>query len=579
LRDNDASIDPPTSARAFQPKDLRMRNRCSTTGLLAFAAASALGLVAVSATAADVIADARIERVTVYRQGATVTRFAEVAVPAGTQRLIFRGLPADVDPETLQVSVANPGVQLGGIELARINEANFVSEPERDLRHRIEEAGDQEAVLKDEIATAQNQLKLLDSLAANPGGSPNKAGVDSANLAAVLGTMATGEVAARKRIREATVQIRAIDARLEQLKADLAKIATTSKQSTEVRAAVVANASLTAAVAVSYRIASAGWEWIYQARLDTTAKQLRLDRQASVTQGSGEDWKNVELNLTTALPNGDVATPALQSVFVDFRAPQLQVNSVYNKSVAAPAAAAAAGMPAQEMVVTGSRRQRAEAVATEYVADYHVPARVTVLADRQARLFPIGQNAFDVALVARIVPSADPQAHLEASFKYTDALPIEAGQLALYRDGAYVGAAETAAFLPGADVRMPFGIDDRIRVAIRDEATQSGQKGLLSRQSVRETRQRIDVTNYHPTAIAVEVLDRIPVSKNADIRVEFLNGATEPTIRDFEGKAGVLLWKLEPAPQQTLSVHQAYSIQYPAGRQLQETEGSANRAE
>jgi len=116
-------------------------------------------------------------------------------------------------------------------------------------------------------------------------------------------------------------------------------------------------------------------------------------------------------------------------------------------------------------------------------------------------------------------------------------------------------------------------------VAIRDEATQSGQKGLLSRQSVRETRQRIDVTNYHPTAIGVEVLDRIPVSKNADIRVEFLSGATGPTIKDFEGKAGVLLWKLELAPQQTLSVQQAYSIQYPAGRQLQETEGSPDRAE
>jgi uncharacterized protein (TIGR02231 family) len=495
--------------------------------------------------------------------------------------LIFRGLPAAVDPETLQVSVASPGVQLGGIELVSINEANFVSEPERELRRRIEEAGDQQTVLKDEIATAQNQLKLLDSLAASPAGSPNKAGVDSANLAAVLGTMATGEVAARKHIREANVQLRAIDAHVEQLKAELAKIATTSKQSTEVRAAVVASASVNAAVAVSYRVANAGWVWIYQARLDTAAKQLRLDRQASVTQGSGEDWKNVELNLTTALPSGDVGTPPVASVFVDFRAPQLQTNLLFKRSAAAAATAPApaAGLDLEEVTVTGARRQKAEAVATEYVADYHVPARVSVLADRQSRLFPIGENAFDVGLVARIVPSADHLAHLEAVFKYTEALPIEAGQLALYRDGAYVGAADTQAFLPGADVRMPFGIDERIRVAIRDEATQSGQKGLLSRQSVRETRQRIDVTNYHPTAIGVEVLDRIPVSKNADIRVEFLSGATEPTIKDFEGKAGVLLWKLELAPQQTLSVHQAYSIQYPAGRQLQETEGSPDRAE
>jgi len=430
-----------------------MRNRCSVTSCWAFAAVFAASIVGFSAAAADLTPEARIERVTVYRQGATVTRVGEVAIPVGTQRLIFRGLPADVDPDTLQVSVANPGVQLNGIELVRINEGNFVSEPERELRRRIEEAGDQQTLLKDEIATAQNQLKLLDSLAANPAGGANKAGVDSANLAAVLGAMATGEVTARKHIREANVQTRAIDARVEQLKAELAKIATTSKQSTELRAAVVANAPLNATVALSYRVANAGWEWIYQARLDTAAKQLRLDRQASVTQGSGEDWKNVDLNLTTALPSGDVGTPVVGSVFLDFRAPPLQSNLLFKRSAVAAAQSppAAAGAALQDIAVTGARRQKAEAIATEYVADYRVPARVSVLADRQARLFPIGENAFDVGLVARIVPSADHQAHLEAVFKYTDALPIEAGELALYRDGAYVGAAASQAFLPGAD--------------------------------------------------------------------------------------------------------------------------------
>jgi len=87
--------------------------------------------------------------------------------------------------------------------------------------------------------------------------------------------------------------------------------------------------------------------------------------------------------------------------------------------------------------------------------------------------------------------------------------------LSLYRDGVYVGAADTGAFLPGADVR-----------------------------------QRIEITNHHATPIAVEVLDRVPVSRSADIHVEVLSGATEPTVKDFDGKADV-----------------------PVARQLQETDG------
>ena len=75
-----------------------------------------------------------------------------------------------------------------------------------------------------------------------------------------------------------------------------------------------------------------------------------------------------------------------------------------------------------------------------------------------------------------------------------------------------------------------------------------------------EVRQRFEITNYHPTAIPIEVLDRIPISKNADVHVEILKGATEPTTKDLDGKAGVWLWKLDPAPQQTVTIHQAYSV-------------------
>lgn len=548
-----------------------MGDRASVSDPRRVLAACALGIAGASATAADLPADAHIDHVTVYRQGAVVTRVAQVAVPAGSQRLIFRGLPAHVDANTLRVTLGSAGVELGDIEVVRINETNFVSEPERDLRRRLEEAGDQEAVLKDEVASAQNQLKLLDALAANPAGSPTKAVIDATNLTAVLAAMAAGESSARKRVREANLQLRTLELHKEQLQADLGKVATKSKQSTEVRAAIVAGDALTADVTVSYAVNDAGWGWIYQARLDTTRKHLMLDRQGSVTQGTGEDWQNVELTLTTAMPAEDLRTPVLGPLFVDLRPP---VRPIVGRSYAATAAAAPAPATGdallEETVVTGARRN-AQAESTDYVADYHVRSRVSVLADRQARLFPIGENAFDVELVARVVPSVDHEAHLEAVFKYSEALPIEAGQLELYRDGAYVGAADTPAFLPGADVRMPFGIDERLRVTISDEAAQSGGKGLLSRQTVKETRQRIDITNYHPTAIAVEVLDRIPVSRNADVHVEILKGATEPSVKDLDGNVGVWVWRFAPPPQQTVSVHQAYAIEFPAGRELLET--------
>src|SRR5262249_9502157 len=155
------------------------------------------------------------------------------------------------------------------------------------------------------------QLKLLTSLADNPAGNPTRAAVDSATLASVLATMSTSAATAYKRIRDANLQLRALDRSIAKLKADLAKVATQSKQTTEVQAALEAKAATSTNVTVSYTVEDAGWNWIYEARLDTNKKRISLERQGEVHQGSGEDWNNTELTLTTAQPESDVTTPII----------------------------------------------------------------------------------------------------------------------------------------------------------------------------------------------------------------------------------------------------------------------------
>lgn len=530
-----------------------------------------------SVLAADLTADLHVDRVTVYREGAIVTRTGQVEIPAGTHRLVIRGLPATIDAKALQVAVASPSVTLGSIEVEKINEGKFASEAEREFRRRIEETNDQRQVVQDDAATAQLQLKLLESLATNPAGSPTRATVDAANLGTVLTTMSTSSGAARRRVRESAQQLRTLDRTLEKLKADLAKVATQSKQSTQVRTSVEAAAPTTSIVSVSYTIADAGWEWIYEARLDTKQKRITLERQGQVQQGSGEDWKDVEVTLTTAIPSDDVATPVVGPLFLSLQDPlPLRTRVTAPRMTAALAEApppAAAEPDLREVVVTGGKRAARE-LSTDFLAEYRIPSRTTLLADRAPRLYPISNDTFDVTLIARVVPSASRAAHLEATFKYERDVPIESGSLQLYRDGAFVGEAETAVFLPGADVRMPFGADERIRVAAHDEQAQSAQRGVISRQLIKETRRRFDITNYHSTAVAVEIIDRVPVSKHSDVHVEILKGATEPSSKDIDGKAGVLMWKFIAEPQKLVSIRHFYSVQYPRDRRLEETEGS-----
>ena len=535
---------------------------------------SIAALAALPATAADIEATLRVDEVTVYPRTAAVTRRGDVNLPAGEHRLIVRGLPDPVDPGSLRISAGSRSVRLGGVELERIVATDFVNDAESTLQAKLLALQDQRAAVQDEVPTAETQLKLIDSIAAAPvngGDKPDLSGVD---LPATLGAIASGAADARTRIRTAKITMRELDNQIAATKAELEKVRTAKKSTTEVRVAVVASTAVTTPVGVEYRVNDAGWVWLYEARLDTQEKTLAFARQASISQGSGEDWPNSEVTVTTAKPAADAGAPRVASLFVrleDFAR-----------------SAASAGLD-EIMVTANSVRGRggrdtpqaeeapritAESFATEFVAEYRIPGRVSIGADRQARVYPISEEEFEPELVARAVMSAGPDARLEATFAYGGEVPINPGRVQLYRDGAYVGAAALPLLPPGAEARVPFGVDERIRIAVRDERTESGTRGVANRQALDEQRRRYEITSYHSAAFPIEIIDRVPVPMDSGIEVDVLEGATPPTVRDLDGKTGVYLWRLDGTPMQTETIRHYYSVRYPSDRMLAASEGN-----
>jgi len=519
-----------------------------------------------AAYAADIEAKLFIDQVTVYPETANITRAGKVTVPAGDHRLIIRGLPDPIDASSLRISAGSTAVRLGGVEVQKIVDKDYVSDAERTLRRKLVTLQDQRVALQDDVPVAESQLKLIDSLTSLPTDRNGKSVLEGVSLQSTLAAIGTSSEAARAKIRAAHIAIRNVDDEITAAKAELAKISTERKATTEVRATIEASADVTVPVSLEYRVVDAGWEWLYEARLDTQEKTMALFRQAAIRQGSGEDWQNAEISVTTAKPRQNAGTPPVKSVF-------LRLKDYVSSS------------ELQEIVVTGSRRGgrgkssreddveeapliTSEEFATEFVQDFRIPSRVSISSDRQVRVYPVSEESFKTELVARAVMSVDPTARLEATFNYARETPIEAGRLQLYRDGAYVGSASLPLLLPGSDVRVPFGVDERIRIVVRDEKAESGRRGVLGRQVLSEHRRRYEITSYHAAAFPIEVIDRVPVPKESGIKVEVLEGATPPATRDLDGKAGVYLWRLSGTPKKTETIRHLYSVRYPSDKTL-----------
>ena len=198
--------------------------------------------------------------------------------------------------------------------------SNWSTTTERTLNRKLRDLGDQRSAIEDEIASAQAQLKLLESVVAAPTGSGmNAPPVQTSAIGGLVTTVGSSDAAARQRIRSAKLQLRDLDEQAEKVKAELAKVATARKAHTELRASVHASAAGSATFSVEYQVTNVGWNWQYEARLDSQKKTVALVRQAQLQQGTGEDWSNIELTISTSRPSLNATTPALASLFLNLQ--------------------------------------------------------------------------------------------------------------------------------------------------------------------------------------------------------------------------------------------------------------------
>ncbi len=215
-------------------------------------------------------------------------------------------------------------------------------------------------------------------------------------------------------------------------------------------------------------------DWLYEARLDTQTKRMTLFRQAAIRQGSGEDWVNAEVSVTTAKPRQNAGTPPVKSVFL-----RLQDYAPSSSEL-------------QEIVVTGSRRGggrrnasaeddvegtpliTTEEFATEFVQDFRVPSRVSINADRQTRVYPVSEETFDTDLRRARRDGRGSDGATRSGVPLRAGNTDRSGPLAALSRRRLRGRGESALLLPGSDVRVPFGVDERIRIVVRDEKPSPG---------------------------------------------------------------------------------------------------------
>jgi uncharacterized protein (TIGR02231 family) len=541
-------------------------NSLITSGLVLVAAFAAAPVLA-----AELDATSAVDAVTVYPDGASVTRVITVDLPAGDRTLVASDFPLALDPSSLRVEgEADSKFAIGAIDTRQPPPAP-VNLPKLD--QRIEALKDQRADLQGTIAAATARRKFAERFAqASPAGIGDKGEARPIAewrdaFAAVAEEVATADAA----IRDAERKQRDIDREIARLETDRAA---KPPSKLEVRIDLAAAAATKAMLRVTYTVRNARWVPLYDARLDTGTKDrkpaLELVRRAEITQTTGEDWSNVALAVSTVRTARGGNAPDLNSLIVQY--PQVApVGAIMDKKdmrqqLSAPAPSAlpsSAAAVAEEALKKPADEQQATAEVDSFHVTFKISGRVSLGANEGGKSLRIATSTFAPEIAIRSVPVVDPTAFLEASFKQSEDAPLLPGQVAIYRDGAYVGRGRMSAASKDETVRLGFGADDKVKIERSVVKRNEGSAGLIVTSKTDERSFKTSVRNGHDFPIRLAVQDQLPVSENEEIQVEMLPSTTPPTTTNVRDKRGVLEWAFEAKPGEVKDISFAWRVRWP----------------
>jgi uncharacterized protein (TIGR02231 family) len=522
-----------------------------------------------AATDADAVHEVPsvVDKVVLYRGVASIERVVELDLKPGIHEVVFTGIPdpdGGLDFEGVQASADAPWQVLGvdsairpivTTDAARKElEAAFLAASERLRRNQLEKEG-----VEEDLAL----LGMVGIRAAS--GASGDAGTASLDLDAVSAQFEFIRVRRTSLQKELLVIERSLAEAAEEVRRaeEAVDVADFSNEEIVARVRIAATTEGTARISIRYFRTSSDWDPAYSVREDQTSDTMMVEYAAVVVQGTGEDWSDIELTLSTAMPSQPSGPREITPVFVDRRSdPPPDRKSRANADVAIEQDSS--GLFGSSGAALAEAMRNAQVTDGGTALTFRIPGRVSIPTDTmsQTRLRIAEFKAPTTrALVTR--PVADPGVYLRADLVNDSEYVLLAGRAALFTAGEYLGATDIQEVAAGGDFEVWFGVDPSIEVTREVLGRETERTGLLGGGRRTTTDYRINLANRSGRNVAVEVWDRRPVSRNEDIDIQVLDVspdfATDPEYLETAAVRGLLKWNIELTPTGTTGASKSMS--------------------
>lgn len=495
--------------------------------------------------------DAPIREVVLFAGGgnasAAVTRAATVELPQGRSRLRLEGLPPQLDRDSVQARIAG-SARLLELELRRVPDADpQAGERAANLDRRIDELTRAIGGEEEPLAIAEAEWAFLDRLGEKAAdGAAADGTLDPAAVEASLRFLAERRGAILRLRREAGERLEALRRELEARRRERAALGPAVRQRLVADLVVEAEDAGPAELQLTYRVRGPRWSPAYRLRTDGRGGAIAIEYDALVAQATGEDWNEVQLELSTADASPPTVPPRIRPIWIDLRPPPPPPGRV------ASAAAMDATLSARASGFGGGGADAA-IIESATAVSYRLPLAVTVPSSGdETRRLRIGaiEATPTLAFLARPVTGAPPV--LRAKVANPSGMILLPGPASLFVDGDFVGEVDLPEVAGRGEFEVFLGNDPRVEATRRPVIRQTSSTGLFGGGRLTTLDHRIELENRLPREATVELWDRRPISRSDRIEVTLAN-LSRPLDNDAAYLAdgaptGLLKWTIVLGP-------------------------------
>lgn len=194
---------------------------------------------------------------------------------------------------------------------------------------------------------------------------------------------------------------------------------------------------------------------------------------------------------------------------------------------------------------------------------FHLSKPYSIKSSQEAQTVLIDNFNIPATYEHFTAPLIQEKVYLTALVKDWEQYDMLPGEASVYFAGSYAGKILLDPRVTEEELAISLGVDPAVQIE-RKQINSKKDKSFFGNTIKVNKSYAINVRNQKKTAIKLKLVDRIPISQNAEIKVEDVNQSA----KEYNKQTGLLTWEFNLQANTNVTKDFSYTIKYPKGKQI-----------